>query len=54
MKFKGNLSLYSLLDIDQEMQRGLMRIFLIKYILKAEGSGPGGLKDIYEYIPHST
>ena len=27
-------------------------IFLIRYVLKAEGSRPGAPKRIYEYIPY--
>ena len=29
-----------------------MSIFLIRYVLKAWGSGPGAPKRIYEYIPY--
>jgi len=42
-----------LMEVDQEIQTGLMSIFLIKYFLKAYGSRPGNPEMTYEYIPHS-
>ena len=36
------------------LQRGYTRIFLIRYVLKAEASRPGAPKRIYAYIPYKT
>jgi hypothetical protein len=39
-------------EVDQELQGGYMRIFLIRYVLKSYGNGPGAPRRIYEYIPY--
>ena len=41
-------------EVDQELRRGRMSIFLIRYVLKARGSRPRAPKRIhdYGYIPH--
>jgi len=36
--------LLKLKEVDQEIQRGLMGIFLMEYFLKAQGSRPGDPK----------
>ena len=38
-------------EADQELQRGYVSIFLLEYVLKAQGSIPGAPKGIYEYFP---
>ena len=35
-------------EVDQELRRGYMSIFLIRYVLKACGSRPGAPKMIYD------
>ena len=39
-------------EADQELQRGYESIFLLEYVLKAQGSIPGAPKRIYEYFPY--
>ena len=50
--YQTHINVYEKLQkVDQEIQRDLMSIFLIKYLLKSQGSRPGDPKRAYENIP---